>query len=329
MIINPYANVNWGTVQKIVSCSHEHCESQAQCNTLTATSGIKHICISNYYPSVPLYPIDETYTVPEGCISSPNAEHHSMTIKGTFVPAMHLNGLGSFFESGNPRGVEPVGCNGENCAVIIKQILEQLQYSDGGGVTINHPTWSGLNMGQIKYLLDLDDRVLGLEIFNTDFENQSGENMEANIQKWDSALKTGRRCWGFCVADHEGQSTQDWLGRNVLLVNSFDEHSCLQAYRNGEFYGQIRNSNLAFTNISFNNGVFSVSTENATKIIIVIDGHAIEYNGNEASVSVPSGATYIRAEGRSATDYIFSNPVMLKTINRRKSNMTRQILLMS
>lgn len=327
-MINPYENVNWVTALQIASCSHEHCESQAQFNTLVVSSGIRHIAISNYYPSKPLYPIP--YTMPEGVISSPNAEHHSMTIMGTFVPAMHLNGLGSFFESGSPRGEEPVGCGGADVATIVPQILSNLQYEDAGGVTINHPTWSNLNKSQINYLLDLDERVLGLEIFNSFYEDdQSAESHSKNLKKWDEALKTGRRCWGFAVADHQGQVTADWMGRNILLVPSITEHNCLKAYRNGEFYTRIKNTDLAFTSISLNGNTYSVRTENASTVKIVIDGTETEYFGNSVDVAVPNGITYIRAEAHSANDDIYSNPIMFKGVKKRSSMTNRILTLMS
>lgn len=327
-MINPYENVNWETDLQITSCSHQHCESQAQLNTLVQSSGIQHIAISNYYPSEPCYPLEEIYTVPVGIISSPNAEHHNMTIMGSSFPSMHLNGLGSTFESGSARDQSPVGCGGANVSVIVPQILANLQYEDGGGITINHPTWSGMNDTQINYLLDLDERMLGIEIFNTVYEDdQSAENHVENIKKWDAALKTGRRCWGFAVADHKGQTTADWMGRNILLVPSLTEYNCLKAYRNGEFYTRIKNTDLAFTSISLNGNTFSVRTENASTIKIVIDGTGTEYSGNSVDVTVPNGITYIRAEAHSANDDIYSNPIMFKGVKKR-SSMTNRILTM-
>lgn len=328
-MINPYQNINWGTVNKVQSCSHEHCESQAQFTTLMQSSGLYHVCVSNYYPSEPLYPIP--YTSDNQFIASPNAEHHTLSIKNILKGRLHINGLGSFFGSGSPRGESPVGCNYANVSDIIPQIIDDLQYDDGGGVTINHPFWSGLTAKDIIDILDVDDRVLGLEIFNSYKEhytdNVLDESMVGNIALWDSVLSTGRRCWGFCVADHQGQITPTWEGRNILLVDEATEHKCLQAYRKGAFYGQIKNSNLAFTNITFSNGTFAVNTVNADTIKVVIDGVATEYNGNSASVSVPNNVTYVRAEGHSEDDIVFTNPIILKEYVPKTHSTTKNILL--
>lgn len=316
-MINPYANINWSTVQRIMSCSHEHCETQTQFGTLTESSGLQHFGISNYYPSVPVYPLSSMFeNIPSNAISCPNAEHHNIAIKGAINSKFHINGLGSFFESGGPRGGSPYGCDGAEVALIIPQILDDLQFSDGGGVTINHPFWSGLTTQQIQYMLGLDNRVLGIEIFNSYREHYTDgvldESVIENIKIWDAILKTGRRCWGFCVADHQGQLNADWQGRNILLVDEPDEHDCLIAYRNGAFYGQIDHTNLAFDEISLSGSTYTVSASEADTIKIVIDGKATTYNNTTATVSVPANATYIRAEAHTNADSIYSNPIMLK-----------------
>lgn len=329
-MINPYSGVAWETVARVMSCSHEHSEDQAQFNRLTETSGLQHIAISNYYPSAPVYPLSAKfdYGIPANAISCPNAEHHNLSIKGTPLPRLHLNGLGSFFSSGSPRGETPLGCQGVDALTIVSAICNDLQFSDGGGVTINHPYWSNLSIDNIEYILDYDDRVLGLEIFNSFIENaEIGESMAGNIEKWDAVLSTGRRCWGFCVADHQGQQFPDWMGRNILLVDEATEHKCLQAYRKGAFYGQLKNSDLKFINISFNNRELSVQTENAEMIKVVIDGIATELSGNSVSVSVPKSATYVRAEGHSEDDIIFTNPIILKEYVPKPNNITENFLL--
>lgn len=335
-MINPYSGVTWGTVTRVMSCSHEHCENQTQFNRLTEASGLRHFAISNYYPSVPVYPLSDasfiTYGIPENAISCPNAEHHNFSITD-----LHMNGLGSFFESGSPRGESPFGVNLATPEEIIPQIISQLQYEDGGGVTINHPTWSNLSVPTILQILDIDNRVLGIEIFNSFIGPQDGgwdgetvphiEDMASNIAKWDAVLATGRRCWGFCVADHQGQQYTDWMGRNILLVDEATEHKCLQAYRKGSFYGQLKNSNLAFNNVAFSNGTFTVNTANANKINIIIDGVATEHEGNSASVNVPINATYVRAEGHSDDDIVFTNPIILKEYVPKPDSITKTILL--
>lgn len=328
-MINPYQNVNWETVNKVQSCSHEHCENQSQFTTLMQSSGLYHVCVSNYYPSEPLYLIP--YTSDNQFIASPNAEHHTLSIKNISKGRLHINGLGSFFESGSPRGESPVGCNYANVSDIIPKIIDVLQYDDGGGVTINHPFWSGLTAKDIIDILDVDNRVLGLEIFNSYKEhytdNVLDESMVGNIALWDSVLSTGRRCWGFCVADHQGQITPTWEGRNILLVNEITEHNCLKAYRNGEFYGKLGTTNLFFDNISFDNGELTVEAENADRIDIVIDGVLTTYNSQSTTVRIPSNSTYVRAEAHTDYDSVFSNPIVLKPYKKAEKSILNQILL--
>lgn len=331
-MINPYANINWNTVEKVMSISHEHCENQTEFGYIV-NGGAKHIAISNYYPSKPVYPLSDMFTdIPSDVIASPNAEHHNFN-----VTDLHMNSLGSFFQSGSPRGETPFGVNLASPKTIVPQIIAQLQYPDGGGVTINHPTWSNLTVETIESILDIDDRVLGLEIFNSfigpvdiGWEGATAphiESMESNIEKWDEVLKTGRRCWGFCVADHQGQANSNWMGRNMLLVPSKTEYNCLKAYRKGEFYGQLKRTDLTFTGIGFTNNVLSVSTNNAETIDIVVDGVKTSYSASSATQSIPSGATYVRAEAHTSEDSIFSNPIMINPKNYICSSTTNKILL--
>ena len=328
MPINPYENVDWQNIIRVPSCSHAHCESQEQFDIFNAEGGLKHFAISNYYPSVPCYPLSSVYTVPSDTISSPNAEHHYIFFSGSINPRFHVNGLGSFFESGSARGHEPMGCNGDDVSSVVQNILSRLQYADGGGVTINHPGWSLLTEKQIKKLLDIDDRVLGIEIYSTDqivFDPYFNDNMRL----WDSALMSGRRCWAFCVSDHAGQVYENWNGRNILLVSEFTERECLKAYREGRFYGRIKNSNLNFLSISLSGNTYSVETENADYIKIIIDGEQQQITGNSASVEIPNGATYVRSEGWTDDDAIFSNPIMFKGKKRTGMTSTMRMLLYS
>jgi len=128
-----------------------------------------------------------------------------------------------------------------------------LQFPDGGGITLNHPT-STID----AYLpqLDHDPRVLGIEIWNhntTGFGSTNGLSDDGPgpqrhfYDLWDAILSTGRRCLGFCVKDHWGCGR----GRNVLLVPPAAgksrlerEHEALVAYRQGAFCGTIGACNL-------------------------------------------------------------------------------------
>lgn len=318
---NPYANTDWNNDERIMSISHQHCESQTQLNYLIA-GGVMHYAISNYYPSVPCYPpignFDIT-TLPDGALSSPNAEHHNMSFFGTVEGNNHFNSLGCFFESGSERGETPVGCGGAPWENIFRQILESLQYDDAGGITINHPRWSNLKVPMMERFLDYDDRVLGIEIASQPTTVEPSSGTAWNVEEWDEILLTGRKCWGFFVADHAGQYNANWLGRNILLIKEHTEHECLKAYREGRFYGQLAHTDLTFLDISLDGNAFSVTTQNATHIDIIIDGNKTTFDENSASITIPNNAVYVRAEAHSDDDSIYSNAITFKEYKKKKS----------
>ena len=360
-LINPYSGVNWLTDQQIVSISHAHSRVKNNDGTKgevkqkyldnAVDGGATHIAFSNYYPSEPFYPLADWFdAVPGGILGCPNAEHHNFDGWG----ALHMNGIGCTAITGQAGGLTPVGVN-MTASGAIKYILSTLQYADGGGVAVNHPGWSVMQNEQNGYhkwtranavqrvldLLNVDDRVIGMEIKNTSSmpyisdDPDSEENQDVNsVEIWDEILITGKRCWAFCVPDHETEWGAKWTGRNILLVDEFDEHTCLKAYRNGNFYSKIFDSNLAFDSISYSNNTFSVSASQADSIQIIIDGERTEVSGTTASVSIPETATYVRAEAwledydwtdkngnhHDVTDKVFSNPIMFKAYVPEKKN---------
>lgn len=351
-VINPYANVDWESVEQIVSISHAHSRLRNNDGTKgtvyqryldnAVNDGAKHIAFSNYYPSEPFYPLSDWFeSVPDDVIASPNAEHHNIIGWDN----LHINGLGCTYSSGQAGGLTPVGIN-MSAEASIKAILGTLQYDDGGGITLNHPGWSVAQVStgwvasncveMLMKLLTIDERVLGIEIQNTQtLPVMIGDtDYEANDTTWwDEILMTGKRCWGFCVPDHETEWGAKWSGRNILLVDSFDEHECLKAYRNGNFYSKVFDSDLAFDNVSYSDNHFVVSAPNADTIKVIIDGETTSINSNSADVIVPNGATFVRAEAWMAynwidrngvshevTDKIFTNPIMFKAYAPKKNN---------
>ena len=123
-----------------------------------------------------------------------------------------------------------------------------LLHPDGGGITLNHPTGK---VGDYTTMLDFDPRVLGIEVWNqltSGFGSSRGFYDETPgphvhfYQLWDDILRTGRRCWGFFVKDHNTLGR----GRNVLLVAKLNglpaverEATALRAYRKGAFFGSV------------------------------------------------------------------------------------------
>lgn len=320
MIINPYKSVDWSTFQRIGSVTHAHAKTQEQFDCLYA-GGIRHMAISNYYRSEPFYPVIEekvsgiesadTVIFPNDCIPCPNAEHHNMTVN-----ALHMCTVGATFSSGSPevinpdgtsdRSAKPSGMGGRDWRTLIKLTIPTLLFNDGGGLTINHPTWSNLSMDNIFDILDYSPYVLGIEAFNTDAVHDE--------EYWDNVLITGRRAWGFFVPDHKHKTKPngDWLGRNILLVSELSEHECLKAYREGRFYGSMRGSNLTFTNIELNDSVISVSTNDAESIDVVEDGIVTTYSSDSCEHSFAPDATYVRIKAYKNGDTIFSNPFIFK-----------------
>lgn len=330
-VINPYVNVAWESDLQVPSISHAHSrvwqnDEQPKADLQkyierAYSAGIRHTAWSNYYPSEPFYPLSDWFeSIPTGLIGSPNAEHHAFT--DPQLGSMHINSLGSTFRSGNPHGVSPVGIN-MSWKQAFPKMLKELQYADGGGITINHPQWSALTVPHMLKMLKSDPRVLGIEVANSWYFTESGELIPS---VWDDILSTGQRCWGFFAPDHGIEYGAKFTGFNILLVDELDEHKCLQAYRNGAFYGRLFDSSLAFTNVSFDGQHLNVSAPLADYIQIVIDGTYNQTTGNTASMVIPSNAKYCRAEAwmnytwtgnsgveHQVTEKIFSNPIMFVT----------------
>ncbi len=123
-----------------------------------------------------------------------------------------------------------------------------LLHANGGGLTLNHPTGK---LADYTPMLDFDPRVLGIEVWNQltsgfgssrgFYDLTDGPHLHF-YQLWDDILRTGRRCWGFFVKDHNTFGR----GRNVLLVPKLDglpaagrEAAALLAYRKGAFFGSV------------------------------------------------------------------------------------------
>lgn len=340
-MINPYSDVDWSTYQHVVTTSHDHCKTQTAFNRLY-NGGVRFFTVSNYYKSEPLYPevdgvitgietVGNDITVPEDCIVSANAEHHSMNIG-----SLHMNSLGSTFVSGSPRTYDeetgtwikqkPVGMGGRSFRVMVDKTIENLLYPDGGGVTINHPVWShsensGFTANVIMNILDYSPYVLGQEVI------ECGKMENDARAYWDAVLITGRRSWGFFVPDHHNETQDNWIGRNILLVPEFTEHDCLKAYRNGEFYGRMGNTNLAFTNISVDGQTISIETNSADTITFIEDGNRTEESGSSAEYTCDSLSTYVRVEAEGLDDIIYSQPIIFRPYMKQKNSFAENAML--
>ena len=235
-------------------------------------------------------------------ILSHNAEHHGFTNSNA-----HICSPGSSFASGtfdvhanyqlNKHGFT-VGFGG-TWQEGFEGMLEGLDYPDAGGITINHPTWfSRFTDEAVFEMLDYDEAVMGIEIYNNYsarrnwLENPNyvapDEDKGFSLNLWDRILRTGRRCWGFCVPDHSVCGDGDWNGRSVLLVSEFTEYDCLRAYRLGRFYSCLKNSGLTVEAFSVTDSAVSVKLSASAQIKFISDsGVLIDEVGDEASCELP------------------------------------------
>ncbi|WP_148080212.1 CehA/McbA family metallohydrolase domain-containing protein [Roseimaritima ulvae] len=376
----PYTTIDWDNCQAIGSVSHAHCRSQTSLDLLVRR-GLRHLAISNYYPSAPCTPGErigqfrvqqdfatvkgegyvrrdfawnEILTDPEqgwveelpeslkdqvpfetggSCFTQiqtdvtlcPNAEHHSMTDSRG-----HFNSVGSTFASGtfDVRGKYGLHRHGYAMGTglpwreAFERIIAALQVPDGGGITINHPKWSGMSPVQIQEHLDFDPRVLGIEIWNQTAEQLNGKGW--SLAEWDAVLATGRRCYGFAVSDHAHNSDPGFQGRNVLLVDGTTATAdlpaaCLRAYRRGDFYCSL-DGKLQLRRCQFQDGKLRAEVSQASQLrVITAAGIVHEQAGKEINWTVPAGKAagqqhvFVRVEAdqRDGTDRLFSQAFQL------------------
>ena len=269
--------------------------------------------------------------IPDDIILSHNAEHHGFTNSSA-----HICSPGSSFASGtfDVKGREyrlkehgiPIGFGG-TWQEAFRGMIRDLDDPAGGGIVICHPTWfSRLKDSEVLAMLDFDERVLGIEIFNhgmverdwSERGNPPGETeIGFSLHLWDRILSTGRRCWAFCVPDHAVQKGRDWTGRCILLVPDFTESECLRAYRNGSFYGCLMDNGLTVTDFHASDTEVSVKTSRSAKIMFITnEGLAHTATGTSAAYLIPiadgkPAIVYVRVEISDDTgERLFLQPVM-------------------
>jgi len=259
--------------------------------------------------------------VPDHILEAPNAEHHGFISPfGSF----HMCAPGSAFRSGtfdarNRFRTKSHGYHfgsGEPWRIAIDRMIRGLIFPDGGGVTINHPSWSRLGKDFVVEVLDHDPRVLGCEVFNQSCKPSQNYPWSTQFTEdyWDYALSKGRQCFGFFVPDWARTE-----GVNVLLVPERTVHECLKAYRQGNWYGAIKGRGiLRFTHISFDSGKLLVKTDKPARFqVISKQGVVKEETGTELAFQVGEDVAkhgYLRAKAY-ATDnsgeILFTQPMML------------------
>lgn len=301
---NPYS-IDFTNIVETKSFSHMHTRSQNRFEQAYAM-GYRHFPGVHYQPSTPTYPLSDFYTnIPNDVLGAPNSEKVKYTNVGG-----HYNALGSFAVGH--------GHTQENATVTwqegFQDIFDQLQFETGGGVTINHTT----NFDNICKMLDFDNRVLGMEIYNHGTENDSNGYVglyNTYLSTWDDVLSTGRRCYGFAVVDWLVEGWAPFFGSIILLSDSFTEQSLLEAYRTGSFYSILDDTGLRFTEISSTETSVSVSVNRPAAIkFITENGVEKTETGTNATYTVNDN-TYVRVdvqEGENQYARLFSNAVMFK-----------------
>lgn len=228
--------------------------------------------------------------LPPGILEAPNAEHHFFRDENNLkrVPGFHMCSPGSAFSSGtfDARNRFKTHSNGwcfgsgEPWPIAVDRMLAGLVDPAGGGVTVNHPTWSKMTYDYPCKILDYDPRVLGMEVITGKYRENHDEDY------WDYALRTGRQCFGFFVPDW-----QLWTGCNVLLVKEKTVEACLRAYREGNFYGAIHGDRVKFTNISYDGRTLEAATDKQVRFQLISGkGKIAETTGTGFSFKVPATA---------------------------------------
>lgn len=309
-------------IKDIKSTCHMHISLAAHFKK-AVDKGYEHLAFSNYHASVPIVPIRDIlptlpgydssiHTVPDYWIESPNAEHVYFTGE---VNQLHMNAIGSYLTTGSDNTGQGSGGFDGTTDDFFDLAMAHLKYANGGGVSINHPKWSGLTADKIIELYD-KGAVFGLEIYNADCEyhKQNGYALEL----WDAVLSTGRQIFGLAVPDHsaESSSNPDWAtwpwGYNHMLCRTTDEVEILLAYRNGRFYTTIDNDNLSLEYFGLDNGVATIRTSEAGTITFTTKTRTVvTENSTEASITLTSGDVYVRASCETATNKLFTNAIML------------------
>lgn len=258
--------------------------------------------------------------IPEGLLEGPNAEHHWFTDAGVWL---HICSPGSLLASGqfDIPGKFGLADHGYQLGAPttwrkgFDTLLENLITPDGGGIVINHPTWSHLPGEFLCEMLDHDSRVLGIEVYN---HNSADSFSDFSENLWDMVLSTGRQCYGFFTQDHP---THDklWKGRIILLPDTPDMAGCLRAMRQGRFYGCISGNGLRFEYIDFDGRTLRARCNRKALFKLICRKGVVDdvVRGTEFIYEVPEGKAgemgYLRltAQEGTAEEKLYAQAIML------------------
>lgn len=298
---NPYINIPWAVVKDLTSVSHAHCTTQEQFDTLK--SKYDHIAISNYYPSMPYYPLSEHFEGVQDVLASPNAEHHGFDGENS---KLHMNSIGSIHTS-NER-------YSGTARDMIKMSLDSLLMEHGGGVTINHPAWTGMTKATAQELIATKG-IIALEIWNASSEVDTETGF--SIDFWDSILSDGVQIFGVAVPDHEAQyrpqENRQPFGYNHMLVYHETEEEILSAYRQGRFYTTLYNDGLTLKNLALSSGAVSIEVSETSTFLFktATRSVAVDTASTTASLTAAADDVYVRVEATRGNNKLFTNAIFL------------------
>lgn len=302
-LVNPYAGVDFAAVTARPGVSHMHPDSPAGTTFTTALGyGARVMAWSKYFPETITDPAIFG-TAPSDVVFLDNTEQHTCTDTN-----LHYCPLGS---TQNHSGGTHMPWRDA-----FAEALSLLELADGGGITLNHPVWSGNTDLQMKAFLDYDrDRVLGMEIYNhmtNNLASYSDWQKQPAYPMWDRLLASGRRCWGFMAHDHYDASIAPYLGFNMLLMGSLTAAAALRCYRSGAFYTTMKapGSGLALTGFTVADHTVTVTTDAATSISMITDLGTSSASGPSYTFTVPAGAVYARFEATGSGDTLRTQPLM-------------------
>lgn len=300
---NPYPT-EFSYYTEVISTTHCHCETDAELANLA--SNYDHVAISNYYPSATWYPLNDFYTtVPNGFMSSPNAEQVRFS---DVAGGVHVCGVGSYLCRESPKHDGTI----YDC---FKDIIANLQFANMGGITVNHPTYSGLTGEDVLNFINESDGIFAIELYNSGCEAiyQNGYGLD----QWDYVLSHGVQLFGTAVPDHEVQyhpnEERAGFGYCHVLVRAKTEQQILNAYTQGRFYCSIYNDSLKFNNIKYtsDDGLVVETSQSCTIKIITASGVVQTITGTSATYTPTSQDIYVRVEATDGHNTLYSNAVML------------------
>lgn len=299
---NPYKNIVWSNVRDITSVSHTHCTTQEHFLTLKAK--YDHVAISNYHPSVPYYPLSNYFTDTDGVLASPNAEHFSFD---DVAASVHINSVGGVLAS-EDAGFDGTLFDG------IEDGYNSLIVRNGGGITLNHPKWSGLSATEVENIISFGG-VFAIEIWNATCEQLNGTGYALDI--WDSVLSDGIQVFGTCVPDHEAQyrpaEDRHPFGYNHMLVINGTEDEILHAYRTGKFYGTLYNDGLTLESYTLSNGQLSIEVSEASTFVFKTATRSVSVDTAAKTATFAANDTdvFVRCEVSRGSNKLFTNAIIL------------------